>query len=125
MHEATVASNILDIVVRRIAQNPNTEALSIKVAVGAFRNVEEETLQFAFDALKLERPGCEHCTLVINKIGLVAKCAENQHEYAPRVETYYRCACGSGMGEIVRGKELDVVECELIPIKEESAVCTK
>lgn len=124
MHEVTIASSILDILCDHLTRHPNTVARSITILVGAFRNIEIETLQFAFDALKEERPGCSNCDLQVKTSHLLARCAQNNHLYEPTPEKNYRCECGAGMGSIVRGQELDVVNCTLQAIEEVQA-CTK
>lgn len=113
MHEATIAANILDIICERLASHPRTRARSITVLVGAFRGVEVESLIFAFDALKSMRNGCAECELIVESSSLQAKCAKHEHLYEPLPEHSYRCHCGSGMGEIIQGEELDVVGCTL------------
>jgi hydrogenase nickel insertion protein HypA len=124
MHEATIASNILDVIATRVAQHPHTRARSITVLIGAFRNVDEESLCFAFDALKEDYPGCARCQLIVESTSLLAHCVEHHHLYQPHPEQLYRCECGSGMGDIVRGQELDVLQCTLQAADEES-LCTK
>jgi hydrogenase nickel insertion protein HypA len=124
MHEATIASHILDIVSVRLANYPESTAQSVTVLVGSFRNVDDDCLQFAFDALKADRSGCEACQLRISKSEVRARCNENDHIYTPREDDFYRCNCGSGMGEILQGEELDVIEC-LFKSKQEESLCTK
>lgn len=113
MHEATIATHILEIIARRLNQHPRTEARSVTVLLGQFRNVEEETLRFAFDALKQSASGCQNCELTILSSKLIAACAKNDHLYEPTADNFYRCTCGAGMGRITQGEELDVVECTL------------
>jgi len=124
MHEATIASNILDILLQRLANCPNTAAVSITVLVGEFRNVDDESLCFAFDAIKDSIAGCCQCQLNIEKSQLLAKCSKNGHIYEPNPNGLYRCECGSPMGEIIKGQELDVVGCTLRALREDP-VCMK
>jgi hydrogenase nickel insertion protein HypA len=124
VHEATIAMNILSIVSARIASHPGTSARSVSVLIGEFRNVDEESLRFAFDALKQSRVEYQDCDLVVTTSMLMAKCASQNHDYHPEADNFYRCNCGSGMGDILQGQELDVIGCTLVAQTEEIA-CTK
>jgi hydrogenase nickel insertion protein HypA len=124
MHEATIASNILNVVEARLQRHPSTRALSVTVLVGEFRNVDEDALRFAFDSLKQSIPDCSGCELIVVESRLVARCAEHNHLYGPSADHYYRCDCGSGMGTIQKGQELEVIGCTLEAIPEEE-LCTK
>jgi hydrogenase nickel insertion protein HypA len=124
MHEATIASNILNVVQARLQRHPSTRARSVTVLVGEFRNVDEEALRFAFDSLKHSIPDCSVCELIVLESRLVARCAQKNHLYEPSPDEYYRCHCGSGMGTIQKGQELEVIGCTLEAIPEEE-LCTK
>lgn len=127
MHEATIAANILDAVSLRLRQFPNTIATSVNVLIGEFRNVDAESLMFAFDALRDSVRGCEFCELIVEASPLVALCAEHKHRYFPKPDGAFKCQCGSGMGEVIHGSELDIVGYALqaMPVAEEEKLCTK
>lgn len=128
MHEATIASNILDAVALKLAAHPGTEACAVSVLIGEFRNVDSESLIFAFDAIKESVAGCQNCTLNIQVSNVVALCRESGHKYSPSAAAAFICPCGSAMGEILTGGELDILgyTLELVesPMPGET-VCTK
>jgi hydrogenase nickel insertion protein HypA len=123
MHEATVASNVLNILQQRLESNPGTIAISVAVRIGEFRNVDTQSVAFAFDALKLSKPGCEDCRLIVEPIPVSAQCT-NGHNYNPTLDNSYQCSCGAGIGKIESGEELDVTRVTLRATLE-AAQCTK
>lgn len=111
MHEAAIAKSILEIVGQRL-QSVGTaaNAQTVSVLFGEFRNVDPESVSFAFDNMKAMFPGCLDCRLSISTIAAAAHCKENDHQYRPIAENAYRCpTCGSGIGKLLQGEELDVV----------------
>lgn len=111
MHEATIANSILEIVANRLESvGPQASALSVEILCGEFRNVDPESLLFAFDSMKELHRSLADCCLEINIIPASAKCKDNDHVYRPMYELAYRCpVCDSGIGKLVQGEELDVV----------------
>ena len=111
MHESAIAKSILEIVAQRLQSiGVGANAQSVNVIFGEFRNVEPESVSFAFDNMKQFFPGAANCLLSISKIAAVAKCRENRHKYHPEATEAYQCpTCGSGIGELLQGEELDVV----------------
>lgn len=129
MHEASIAESILQIASKRLQETENTERVkSVHVLVGEFRNVEPESLHFTFDSLKTFYPGLENCKLVLDLVETRAYCrGEKQHLYSPSFEKQYCCdKCGSGMGALVCGEELEIIKiCLLARQIEEKKECMK
>lgn len=115
MHEATIAKSILEIVSRQIAQTPGAlRAVQVHVVAGQFRNVDRESLEFAFDSLKMLDQGTSGCILQLEMRSATALCRDSQHSYQPCYQQAYRCPfCGSGIGKLISGEELDVVNVRL------------
>lgn len=111
MDETKVAKSILDIVSARLAQTPNCDSvLSVNVLVGEFRNVDLESLQFAFESLRKFYDGCQSCNLTAELIKSRAVCREQGHTFSPESERQYVCPqCGGSIGKLLCGEELDVV----------------
>jgi hydrogenase nickel insertion protein HypA len=111
MHEAAIAKSILEIVGQRLQSiGAAATAQSVEVLFGEFRNVDPESVLFAFDNMKALFPGCLNCQLSINTIAAAAYCKDSDHHYRPLAKNAYRCpACGSGIGKLLQGEELDVV----------------
>ena len=111
MHEATIAHSILNIVKQRLDQTPHAEsAVCVSILVGSFRNVDIESLEFAFDCLKRDIEGCSRCFLKAELVLARAFCQSERHRYSPDLDHQFRCPqCGSGIGELICGEELDVI----------------
>lgn len=111
MHEAAIAKSILDIVTQRLQSvEAAAHAQSVTVLFGEFRNVDPESVSFAFDNMKSLFAGCSNCRLSISTIVAAAHCKDNHHQYRPQAANAYRCPqCASGIGNLYQGEELDVV----------------
>lgn len=112
MHEAAIAKSILDIADRRAAKMPGADITAIRVRIGSFTNVEPESLEFAFDGLKKEYAACCQSRLELDLIQAEAVCLKRKHRFSPTMALGFRCQqCGSGIGELLHGQELDVIGC--------------
>ena len=110
MHEATIAVSILDHITSRINSSAETVVAEVVcVRIGEFRNVDPESLTFAFNSLKLEFPSCESCLLELQTVEAMATCRANKHRYHANPSNAFRCSrCGSGIGMLLTGEELDI-----------------
>jgi hydrogenase nickel insertion protein HypA len=118
VHETAIADSILNKVNKRIADVDSLDAVrQIDIAVGDFRNVDAESLHFAFDALKKDFVYFENCQLVIHPIKAKAICHKLQHEYEPTLQGSFRCPqCEGGIDKIIQGQELDIIDISLLLI---------
>lgn len=105
MHESAIAQNILKIVETK----PSAGVLqAVHIAIGEFRNVDPQSLEFAFDSLKTGTD-CRACRLQIEIQTALARCASSNHSYRPSLENGFRCTeCGAGIGYMERGEELEI-----------------
>jgi Zn finger protein HypA/HybF involved in hydrogenase expression len=110
MHEAAIARNILESLRRRLPDLPaGSQFADVEVCVGQFRNVDPESLQFAFDGLRPLYASCEQCALKIHILQAKARCAGGDHLYQPRFEDGFRCTeCGGGIKTLEEGEELQI-----------------
>ncbi len=132
MHEASVASAILKRATaiaesstlsgdkKLIAseqserQESNFEIVKIEINVGEFRNIDAESLQFAFSALRKDFRHTKNTELKIVSIKALASCADMEHKYIPCPSNYFSCTvCGAGIGSLLSGEELDIVDIEI------------
>ncbi len=137
MHEATVAIAILtkasEALSNRFAAelasmgNSNLKAeglghphtsgkprvVSIKVEIGEFRNIDPESLTFAFESLRKDSQELKDASLKINLVEARAVCAQ-KHEYHPLPDSYFACTiCGGSLETMLRGEELNITGIEL------------
>ncbi len=132
MHEATVALAVLKRAVQAVENrskidddtirefdSKTEEKLSLRVVkitlnVGEFRNIDSESLQFTFSALRKEFALTHHTQLEIRSIPALALCTTAYHEFHPEPDNCYSCTiCGGGIGKFLNGKELDIVNIEI------------
>lgn len=127
MHEASIADSILKIASTRLRQTPHAEAVTeIHVLLGEFRNVEPESLQFAFDALKGMYTGLAECELFFEIVKTRAFCQKSKHQFTPEFSNQFRCdKCASGISEIICGEELEVYKiCIMAESNKGKEACT-
>ena len=75
MHEATIAQSILDIVAAKLQKNCDANCVkTVAVRIGEFRNVDCDSLSFAFDSLKGLYCGLSDCELSLESIKTLAWC---------------------------------------------------
>lgn len=111
MHEASIADAILQTASAKLLTTPEAlQVTKVRVSVGEFRNVDPESLQFAFDNMKSQYEGMADCQLEIETVNAEATCQSNEHSYHPQFENAFCCQiCGSGIGRMIRGEELNIV----------------
>ena len=125
MHELALARSVAEIAGRHSAGRP---VVSVKVRVGALRQVVPESLAFAFAAVAPEA-GCGGASLEPVAVAACLRCEDCGGEWDPapppaREEAEllpsFSCpACGSARSVVLRGEELEVVSIEV-----EEATCT-
>ena len=124
MHEAAIAQAILRKACQSFEQHQlrsghssssNGELVSrIVVSVGEFRNVDPESLEFAFSALKKEYRSIEACQLDLVRVEALAVCSLEEHRYHPVPEHFFACTeCGGSIKKLLKGDELDIISIEI------------
>lgn len=116
MHEAKIASLILEKASNKLSEFAYVnEVKSIELVVGKFRNIDIESLNFAFDALKSEKKFFEKTILQIEEIDAIAICEKNGHSYAIDFESGFACPlCGAGIDKLRSGQELEIRKIQLL-----------
>lgn len=111
MHEATIAQSILEIVTDKCQTTPHSRSvLNVHIIVGQFRNVDIESLQFAFDNLRTQYSGCSSCQLNAELVEAKALCLNYGHRFSPQFNQGFKCPdCNGPIGKLLCGEELDVI----------------
>lgn len=114
MHEASIASELINIAINECNKNGYTKIQSIKVLIGRATGVMSDALLFAFDVLKENTPAQE-AKLIIEEIpvkGICKDCGKEFESNAPYIVVV--CPfCGSFSLQITAGKELNITEMEV------------
>jgi hydrogenase nickel incorporation protein HypA/HybF len=126
VHEASIASAILQKACTMMrSQHGGVHSKSIDtefditchitkivIRIGEFRNVDPESLEFAFDALKKDSEEVKDAKLEMQSVSARAVCT-NQHEFHPSAANYFACNnCGEKIESFLAGEELDIISIE-------------
>lgn len=127
MHELSIAQNILSIVNSRVEKEGiQLEATAVTVMIGEFRNVDPESLEFAFDAMKPSFEFCRNCLLKIISVKAEGICTKSMHSFHPEKQNGFSCPiCNSAIKEFKSGEELDIVRIIISTIDQGRLECTK
>ncbi len=135
MHELSVASAIVDTVVRH-AEGNRVEVVSLRL--GRLRQVVPDSLGFYFGIAGRDTV-CEGASLEIESIDVLMSCGACGNEWDPQppaehgeadgggyVMPQFRCPrCESAGARVVRGDELEVESIEVRTADEEPVPATK
>lgn len=114
MHEASIATELINIAIRECNKNRFTKVESIKIIVGRATGVMTDALLFAFNILKEGTPA-EKANLTIEEIPVRGICKDCEKEFESN-ENYliFECPnCGSFSINLISGKELNITEMEV------------
>lgn len=123
MHEAKIASLILQKAAAKVADyGDNGKVICIQLALGKFRNVDTESLLFAFDSIKGEIKSLSEAVLDIEEIEAKVFCEAAGHGYVLDLQKGVCCPlCGSGVGKFESGQELEIRKVQLTKMEHEDA----
>lgn len=113
MHELSIAVSMVEMATDEAARRGSSRVSAVHLKLGPLSGVVKDALLFSYE-LACEGTPLEGSQLVVEDVGVVVFCA------ACRVETTlasiqdFRCgACGEHAGEVVSGRELEVVALEI------------
>lgn len=112
MHELSLMQSIFEIVTGELKSHGLERADLIRVKVGELTQIEEASMQFAFNVLK-EGTGLEQARLELIYIPGEAYCSQCDLRYLMQGYKVLCPECGGG-GQIVAGKELYVDSLEVV-----------
>ena len=113
MHEAGIASGILDIVSDTARGASASRAVAVTVRIGDMVEVVDEALRFAWDALSELDPLTDGCELAVVPVHPESRCRSCGETFG-HSRFHVRCpACGSADTELLHGRELDIVSVEV------------
>lgn len=112
MHELSIALNLLDLVAEEAARQDG-RIVAVHLRLGPLAGVVKEALESAYQ-LAREGTGQEAAELVIEEVPLVAYCPACAAERVlPSAWELVCPQCGAATGQVVRGRELEVVAVEV------------
>ncbi|MFI5173685.1 MAG: hydrogenase maturation nickel metallochaperone HypA [Terriglobia bacterium] len=116
MHELSIAQNVIEIVQQNLPPAPHPGVRSVKMKVGEMAGVVIDSLEFCFSAIIPGTP-LEGARLEIERVPVVAHCRRCEVHFEV---DHYAFACPSCENieiEVISGRELQVVEVELLDEK--------
>jgi hydrogenase nickel incorporation protein HypA/HybF len=115
MHELAVTKSILKLALDHAAQNGGREILSIHLAIGEMRNLEEDWIQRYFDYIS-KGTIAEKAVIKVRKIPSAFLCKKCGQQFIVNLKEDKKmlCSnCGSFEYDLVTGRELIVEQLEV------------
>lgn len=113
MHELSIAMSIIDIALEESESRNGAAIKAIHLRIGPMSGVVKEALASAFD-LARQDSSLANSELVITDVPLVVLCAKCEAERTLAGFQDLCCPeCGTPCGNIVSGRELEVVALEI------------
>jgi hydrogenase nickel incorporation protein HypA/HybF len=112
VHELSIAMGIVDIAQEEAARRA-VQVEAVHLRLGALSGVVKDALLTCYEMACMDTP-LQGSRLEIEEVPVAIYCLNCQGERTPDSFRWFCCPdCGSPAGEIVRGKELEVVSLEV------------
>jgi hydrogenase nickel incorporation protein HypA/HybF len=115
MHELAVTRSILKLALDHTARHGGVEIVSISLAIGEMRNLEQEWIQRYFAYISQGTPA-ERAIIKVRKIPVVFLCKQCGRQFTANLHEDRRilCShCGSPEYDLLSGRELLVEQLEV------------
>jgi hydrogenase nickel incorporation protein HypA/HybF len=118
MHELSIAQNILEIVKQSVTENQAKSVRSIRVRVGQLSGIVPDSLDFCFSAI-VNDTAMPQARLAIEQIPMLSQCKNCAHRFGVEDWVFSCPVCQSTSVELISGKELEIVDIELVDESDE------
>jgi hydrogenase nickel incorporation protein HypA/HybF len=113
MHELSIAMSIVELAEEEIERRGNIQIKTVHLKLGALSGVVKEALLASFE-MACEGTSLAGSRLVVEDVPVIVFCSTCQARRPVSSIQLFCCAeCGSPTGEIVEGKEIEVVALEI------------
>jgi hydrogenase nickel incorporation protein HypA/HybF len=113
MHELSIAMSIVELAEEEIERRGNIQIKTVHLKLGALSGVVKEALLASFE-MACEGTSLAGSRLVVEDVPVIVFCSTCQARRPVSSMQLFCCAeCGSPTGEIVGGKEIEVVALEI------------
>jgi hydrogenase nickel incorporation protein HypA/HybF len=119
MHELAIAQNILEIVQQSVPEEQVQWVRLIRMRIGPLSGVVADSLGFCFEAI-IHETKMRKARLAFEQASMILRCRNCQNEFQSDDLAFLCSACQSSNLELISGKELDIVEIELIDESDEA-----
>jgi hydrogenase nickel incorporation protein HypA/HybF len=113
MHELGIAQNILEIVQQAVPDNLASDVRRIRIRIGPLSGIVPDSLDFCFSVI-IKETKMQQAGLAIEHVPLVSCCKDCRHQFQMDDLVFLCPACQSTNLELISGKELEVVDIELV-----------
>jgi hydrogenase nickel incorporation protein HypA/HybF len=112
MHELSIVEALLDAVREALRPYPDAQVQTVRVRVGALRQVVPDILTFCFTAGTRDSD-LASASLELEEVPARARCRQCQHNF-PVDDNWFECPrCHATDGALVTGNELELTSLEL------------
>lgn len=112
MHELSIVEALLEQVRQEARAHPTLRVHSIRLRMGALRQIVPETLKFCFVAA-VQGTDLAGCSLELEQLPAVARCPKCNRTF-PVEDNWFQCPqCGESGSELLTGNELELTSLEL------------
>lgn len=118
MHELSIAQNILEIVKQSVPENQAKSVRNIRVRVGQLSGIVPDSLDFCFGAI-VNNTEMLQARLAIEQTPMLSQCKNCSHRFGIEDWVFSCPVCQSTSLELISGKELEIVDIELIDESDE------
>jgi len=113
VHEFGIAANIVKIAIDSIPDDlKNMPIEKINLRIGKLSSIVPESLKFCFEIL-ISGTRLEGADLSIEEVPVTAKCRECDFQWIVPEPVFICGKCGSGLIDIIAGRELDIFSMEI------------
>jgi hydrogenase nickel incorporation protein HypA/HybF len=119
MHELGIAQNILEIVQQSVPKDQAKSVRDIRIRIGQLSGIVPDSLDFCFNAI-INNTDMQQARLSIELISTLSQCKKCAHRFEIKDWIFSCPACQSVNIELVSGKELEIVDIQLVDECEEA-----
>jgi len=119
MHELGIAQNILEIVQQSVPETQAPQVRWIKMRIGPLSGIVPDSLDFCFSAI-IGETKLSQARLAIENAPMIARCLDCSREFQMEEMSFQCAACKSSNLELISGRELEIVEIELMDESDEA-----
>jgi hydrogenase nickel incorporation protein HypA/HybF len=120
MHELAIAQNILEIVRQSVPEEQAPDVKWVRIRVGQLSGVIPDSLDFCFGAIVAET-SMKRAGLAIEQVPTVSLCKKCGHRFQIEDMVFVCPSCKTTDLELITGRELQVVEIELMDEKDKDS----
>jgi hydrogenase nickel incorporation protein HypA/HybF len=111
MHELSVAHAVVSTVIEALP-TPAPRVTQVRLRIGELSGIVPQALEFAYDVAAEGTPLAD-AALVIERSPIVIRCTTCGEVELPSARSFRCPSCGEPSGDVVSGKELEIVDITL------------